>query len=133
MAEEYTRKQFSYRGKSLDELKAMNIREFAKLIPSKERRYLLRNFQDVENFVSLCKKKISKNKKIETHKRDILIVPEMIGMSIHVHNGQLFNQIDIVNDMLGHKLGEFALTRGKINHGKAGVGATKGSKNKSKK
>jgi small subunit ribosomal protein S19 len=57
----------------------------------------------------------------------------MIGMRVQVYNGKTFIPIDIVGEMLGHRLGEFALTRGRIQHGKAGVGATKGTKAKSKK
>ena len=57
----------------------------------------------------------------------------MVGMKIATHNGKTFVPIEIVGEMIGHRLGEFSLTRGKINHGKAGVGATKGSKAKAKK
>jgi small subunit ribosomal protein S19 len=127
------KKEFKYRGKTLKELKEMDTREFAKLLPSKPRRFVLRNFQEIEYFVSRCKTKQSRKKKIRTHKRNIVIVPQLIGMNIQVYNGREFLPIEIVGEMLGHVLGEFSLTRGKITHSKAGVGATKGSKHKSKK
>ncbi len=127
------KKQFKYRGKNLEELKEMDTREFAKLLSSKPRRFVLRNFQEIEKFVSRCKMKQEKKKKIKTHKRDIVIVPQLVGMNIQVYNGREFIPIEIVGEMLGHILGEFSLTRGKITHSKAGVGATKGSKHKSKK
>jgi small subunit ribosomal protein S19 len=130
---ETQKKQFTYRGKTIDELKAMDTREFAKLLTAKSRRFVLRNFQEIEKFVSRCKIKQSKNKKIKTHTRDIIIVPGLIGMNISVYNGREFIPIEVVGEMLGHALGEFSLTRGKIQHSKAGVGATKGSKHKSKK
>lgn len=127
------KKEFKYRGKTLEELKTMDTREFAKLLPSKSRRFVLRNFQDIEYFVSRCKKKQERKKKIKTHKRNIVIVPQLVGMNISVYNGREFIPIEVVGEMLGHVLGEFSLTRAKIQHSKAGVGATKGSKHKSKK
>lgn len=127
------KKEFKYRGKTIEELKAMDTREFAKLLPSKPRRFVLRNFQEIEKFVSRCKTKESKKKKIKTHKRDITIVPQLIGMNLQVYNGRDFVALEVVGEMLGHVLGEFAPTRARIQHSKAGVGATKGSKHKSKK
>ena len=80
------KKEFTYKGKNLEELKTMDTREFAKLLPSKSRRYVLRNFQEIEKFVSRCKTKQSKNKRIKTHKRDIVIVPQLVGMNTTVVN-----------------------------------------------
>ncbi|MFH1325720.1 MAG: ribosomal protein S19 family protein [archaeon] len=134
MAEEITtKKQFTYRGKTIDELKKLDVREFAKLLESKYKRFVLRQFHQIENFTSRANKKISKNKAVRTHNRDLIIVPQMVGMKIYIYNGKSFVPLIIVEEMLGHKFGEFALSRGKIKHGKAGVGATKGSKAKSKK
>ncbi len=131
--EELKKKELRYRGMNLEELKALDAREFAKFIRSKDRRFVLRNFQKVENFVNRAKEKMSKNKAIRTHIRDVVIVPEMVGMKIFVYNGNKFIPVVITIEMLGHKLGEFAPTRARIKHSKAGVGATKGSKHKSKK
>jgi small subunit ribosomal protein S19 len=77
--------------------------------------------------------KQSKNKKIKTHRRSLIVVPQMVGMQIQVHNGKTFIPVDVVPEMIGHFLGEFAPTRARIAHTKSGVGATKGSKAKSKK
>lgn len=126
------KKVFKFRGKTLEELKALDVREFAKLLRSRQRRSVLRQFQKVEGFVSRAKIKISKKKPIKTHQRDIIIVPEMVGMRISVYNGQHFLPVDVTGEMLGHVLGEFALTRGKVKHGSAGVGATKGTRSLSK-
>lgn len=127
------KKQFKYRGKTVDELKQMDIREFAKIIPSRKKRTIMRNYQEIEKFIERAKQKRKKNKAIKTHKRDIIIVPEMIGWKISVYNGREFVPINIINEMLGHTIGEFSLTRARIKHGKTGVGATKGSKAKSRK
>ena len=128
-----TKKQFTYRGKTVDELKALDVREFAKLLPSRQRRTVLRNFQKLEDFLSRAKIKVERKKQIKTHSRDLVIVPQMVGMRIQVHKGNGFSQVDVVGEMLGHKLGEFSFTRNKVTHSKAGVGATKGSKALSKK
>ena len=125
---ETTKKQNTFRGKTIDELKSMDVREFAKYLTSRQKKYLLRQFQEVEDFVTRANKKISKNRPIKTHKRDLIVVPGMIGMKIQIHNGRAFTPAEITWEMLGHKFGEFSPTRGRIKHGKAGLGATKGSK-----
>ncbi len=130
---EIQKKQYLYRGKSVDELKELEVREFAKYLPSRQKRTVLRNFQVIEDFVKRAKTKLEKGKKIKTHSRDIIIVPQMIGMTIQVYNGKNFNPVIIEPEMLGHRLGEMSGTRSKIAHSKAGVGATKGSKHKAKK
>jgi len=130
---EIRKKEFKYRGKTIEELQKLDVREFANLVKSRERRNILRNFQKMEDFVKLAKKKIESKKAIRTHARDIIIVPQMIGMKISVYNGQNFLPFEVTGEMLGHKFGEFSLTRAKIKHSKMGVGATKGSKSKSKK
>lgn len=130
---ETIKKQNTFRGKTIEELKNMEVREFAKYLTSRQRRYLLKQFQEVEDFLNRAEEKISKNKSIRTHKRDLIVVPRMIGIKIHVYNGRAFLPVEIKWEMLGHKFGEFAPTRAKIKHGKAGIGATKGSKSKAKK
>ena len=130
---EIKKKEITYRGKTIEELRKLDVREFAKFLPSRQRRTVLRNFQEIEKFITRSQEKIAKSKKIKTHLRDLVIVPQMVGMKIQVHNGNSFIPIDIIEEMLGHNLGEFSLTRSKVKHSKAGVGATKGSKANSKK
>ncbi len=129
----HKKKEFTYRGKTVEELKKLEVREFANLIPSRGKRSLLRHFQEVESFLKRANKKIGKNKAVKTHDRELIIVPEMVGMKIGVHSGKGFTVFEVVGEMLGHRLGEFSPTRARIKHGSAGVGATKGSKGKSKK
>lgn len=130
---EIKRKEFTYRGKTIDELKKIDVREFSKYIKSNQRRSVLRQFQQIEDFVNRSKIKTDKNKAIRTHQRNLVIVPEMIGMKIGVHDGKSFIPVLITGEMLGHRLGEFAITRGRVKHGKSGIGATKGTKFKAKK
>ncbi len=129
MAEEIIKsKKIFYRGKTLDELKVLEVRESAKYLSSRSRRSILRNFQAVENFIKRCEKKILQKKRIKTHLRDIVIVPKLVGLSIQVHNGKNFEEVLITVPMIGHRLGEFAFTRQKVTHSAAGIGATKSSK-----
>lgn len=127
------KKEFTFRGKTIEELKKLSLKEFSNLLKSRSRRYVVRNSQEIEKFVRRAREKLEKNKKIRTHKREMIIIPELIGMNIQVHNGKEFAQVEIIGEMMGHKLGEFALTRSKVVHTKAGVGATKGTKHQSKK
>ena len=134
MAEEFVKKkELKFRGKTVEELKTLEVREFAALLKSRQRRAALRQFHEIEKFLARANKKISKNKQIKTHSRELVIVPQMVGMKIHIHNGKGFEAVEINGNMLGHRLGELALTRNRVKHGSAGVGATKGSKFKSKK
>ena len=130
---EVTKKQITFRGKTIEELKTLSVREFAKYVKSNERRSILRQFQELEEFINLAKRKLSKGKKVKTHKRSLVIVPEMVGMKVQIYNRQNFIPLEITGEMLGHRFGEFALTRAKIKHGKAGVGSTKGTRAKAKK
>ena len=95
-----TKKQFTFRGKTLEELKALDVREFAKYLKSRQRRSVLRQFQEIEKFINRAKEKISKNKPIRTHQRDLIIAPEMVGMKILVHSGNKFILLMITEEML---------------------------------
>ena len=127
------KKEFTYRGKTIEELKGLDVREFTKYLRARQRRSVLRQFQEIEKFISRSKEKIAKERPIKTHQRDLVVVPEMVGMKIQIYNGQKFIPVEIIGEMLGHKFGEFALTRTRVKHGSAGVGATKSSRAKAKK
>ena len=65
-------------------------------------------------------KKVSENGKkevIKTWSRRSTIYPEFIGLTFAVHNGKEFIPVYVTEDMVGHKLGEFALTRKCGGHG----------------
>jgi small subunit ribosomal protein S19 len=116
-----------FRGKSIEELKTLDTREFSKFLGSRARRSVMRNFNIIEAFVKRALRKDEKKKMPKTHQRDLVIVPAMVGLTIGVYNGKDFLPVKIEQEMLGHKLGEFALTRKFSKHGAAGVGATKSS------
>ena len=119
------KKEFTYKGKSVEELKKLSISELAALFPSKCRRKIKKGFTDQEKI--LLKKIRSSQKNIETHCRDMIILPEMIGLTIKVHNGKTFVPLAVQEEMMGHCLGEFALTRRRVAHSAPGIGATRSS------
>jgi len=65
---------------------------------------------------------------VKTHCRDMIILPSFVGKTIGVHNGKEFQPVKIQPEMIGHYLGEFALTRKRVKHSGPGVGATRSSK-----
>ncbi len=69
---------------------------------------------------------VSKKEPIKTWSRRSMIIPEFIGHTFLVHNGKIFKPVYVTTDMLGHKLGEFSLTRTFRQHG--GKGAKKAKK-----
>lgn len=54
---------------------------------------------------------------IKTWSRACTIAPEMVGFKFSVHNGKDFPEVLVTEDMVGHRLGEFSLTRKFIRHG----------------
>lgn len=118
--------EFTYRGQKIEDLQKMSIDEFAVLVPSRQRRKIKRGFS--EEHKKLLNKVRNKNENIRTHLRDMIVVPDMVGLKMGIHNGKEYVPVEIIAEMLGHYLGEYALTRGRVSHGAAGVGATKSSK-----
>lgn len=119
------KKEFTYRGKTTEELKRMSLNELAELLPSRQRRTIKRGFSEEQK--KLLEKIRRKDPNVETHCRNMLILPQMFGAIIKVHNGKEFIPVMIEEEMLGHSLGEFAQTRKKVQHGAPGIGATKSS------
>ncbi|MFQ5763167.1 MAG: 30S ribosomal protein S19 [Candidatus Bathyarchaeia archaeon] len=125
-------RQFLYRGRTAEELKQMSMDEFVKLLPSKYRRKLVRGLPPeqrklLEEIRSLKKQGENGKTTPKTHCRDMVILPEMIGTSIGVHDGKEFVTVTITPKMIGHLLGEFALTSKKVVHGNPGIGASRSS------
>lgn len=123
----FVAKKRKFRGLEVEELKNLSLNEFAKLICSRERRNLMRDTKASEEFIKKAEKKIAKNKVPKTHTREMVILPKFIDWTIGIHNGKEFVPVKITLEMVGHRLGEFAMTRRVIKHGAAGVGATKGT------
>ena len=65
---------------------------------------------------------------VKTHLRDVIILPEMVGCVVAIHNGKVFNQVEIKAEMIGHYTGEFSLSYKPVRHGRPGIGATHSSR-----
>ncbi len=121
------KREFSYRGYSLDELKSMSIEELKKVLPARARRSLDRGLNREQK--ALLEKIRNKEQDVyRTHRREMVILPEFVGETIAVHNGEEFKEVRVEPEMIGHYLGEFALTRKSVEHSGPGVGATRSSK-----
>jgi len=118
-------KIFLFRGKKAEELKKLSLTEFAELLTARERRSLKRGFTPAQK--KLLERLRKGKDMVKTHCRDMIIIPEMMGKSIRVHSGKEFVTLRINEEMLGHRLGEFALTRKKVAHSSPGIGATRSS------
>ena len=126
-------KEFSYRGHSIASLTGMSMDEFINILPSRQRRSLQRGLTP-EQRILLEKlreakeaQKQGKDVNIKTHVRDLIILPEMVGAKIAVHNGKEFVAMEIKPEMIGHYLGEFAITNKPVRHGTPGIGASRSS------
>jgi len=126
-------KEFSYRGHSLVSLTGMSMDEFINLLPSRQRRSLQRGLT-AEQRILLEKlreakeaQKQGKEVNLKTHVRDLIILPEMVGIKIQIHNGKEFVNVEMKPEMIGHYLGEFAVTNKPVRHGTPGIGASRSS------
>ena len=119
-------KVFTYRGKTVEELKKMSLQDFIKLIPSRERRKLAKGLSEKEK--KFLERLSKAQKPLRTHLRDMVIIPEMIDKQVMLHSGKEWVLVMIKPEMLGHRLGEFVLTRKRVMHSAPGVGATRASK-----
>jgi small subunit ribosomal protein S19 len=125
---------FTYRGYEFKDLINMDIKEFMKLIPARQRRSLKRGLTEEEKKllkeVEKARKQLDAGKEpkmIKTHCRSMVIIPKMVGLTFGVYNGKEFVKVEVTPEMLGHYLGEFSLTRQRVQHSSPGVGATRGS------
>ena len=128
------KKEFTYRGYTMEELSQMELwpsegsdNSIIELLPSRARRSIGRGMS-VENEHFLDRVRRNSSKTVRTHRRDMPILPEFVGRRIAIHNGQHFVELDVKPEMIGHYLGEFALSRKNVAHSGPGVGATRSSK-----
>src|SRR6056297_97277 len=124
--------EFTYRGHTLDELQEMDREEVAELLPARQRRTIERGLTvEHEKLLEKASEKGEEetaNDRIRTHLRDMPILPEFVGLTFAVYTGQSFERVEVQPEMIGHYLGEFQLTRTSVEHGQAGIGATRSSK-----
>ncbi|MDD1777536.1 MAG: 30S ribosomal protein S19 [Candidatus Helarchaeota archaeon] len=126
-------KKYTFRGYTLEELQNLPMDEFIKLLPSRMRRSMLRGLPHrqkklLEN-LRRARRALKKGKKVvvRTHARDMVITPEMVGLTIATYNGREFLSCEVTPEHIGHYLGEFSPTIKKVSHGNPGIGATRGS------
>lgn len=127
------RKEFMYRGYTLKELQQMPLDNVIQLFPSRQRRSLKRGFLPRQKNVLEKVRKLKKDGKvgrpgiIKTHCRDMIVLPEMVGVTLGIYNGKEFTEVTIQPEMIGCYFGEFAPTRKRVEHGDPGMGATRSS------
>ncbi len=124
--------EFTYRGYELDELQDMSLEEVAELLPARLRRTITRGLSPQhEKLLEEAREadpEETADNPIRTHLRDMPVLPEFVGLTFALHTGQSFERVEVEPEMLGHYLGEFQLTRTSVEHGQAGIGATRSSK-----
>jgi small subunit ribosomal protein S19 len=124
--------EFTYRGHTLDELQEMELDEVAELLPARQRRSIRRGMSvEQEKLLEKARNKGEEetaNDPIRTHLRNMIVLPEFVGLTFAVYTGQSFERVKVEPEMIGHYLGEFQLTRTSVEHGQAGIGATRSSK-----
>jgi len=124
--------EFTYRGHTLDELQEMDVDEVAELLPARQRRTIERGLSaEQEKLLAEAREageEETANDPLRTHLRNMPILPAFVGKTFEVYTGQSFERVYVEPEMLGHYLGEFQLTRQSVEHGQAGIGATRSSK-----
>jgi small subunit ribosomal protein S19 len=126
------KKEFTFRGKSIEELIAMDLQQFSNMVGRTRIKRTIKRWNDMKLLKKVEKaynelKEGKQPKLIRTHRRDLPVLPKMVGLTIAVHNGKEFVKVQVIDKMLGHYFGELVLTRKRLSHGKAGIGATKSS------
>lgn len=127
-------REFKFKGYTQEQLQAMSIENILPLLNARQRRSLdkrVGTYMNDEKRKLREKIKLARDGKlkgtIRTHVRDMIILPDMIGLTINVHNGKEFAAVVIKPEMIGHYLGEYAITNKRVQHGAPGVGASRSS------
>jgi small subunit ribosomal protein S19 len=126
-------KEFVYRGLSLEQLQGLSMDEFILLLPSRHRRSLQRGLKPEQRIllegIRAAKAAMEKGQTVmvKTHARDMVILPEMVGATVYLHSGKEFSPLEITPQMIGHFLGEYAVTNKPVKHGQPGIGASRSS------
>jgi len=123
-------REFKYRGYTIEQLQSMSFETFIALLPSRQRRSLNRGISDEKRKI-LEDVRAAKDGKlkgsIRTHARDMIILPNMVGLAILVYSGKEFISLDVKTEMVGHYLGEYVITNKKVVHGTPGIGSSRSS------
>ena len=123
-------KQFTYRGLTQKDLEALSLEKLLSLLTARGRRSLTRGINDNKRkLIEEIKLSKTENRKktINTHLRDVIVLPNMVGTTVNVFSGKEFVPLNITTEMIGHYLGEYVITNKRVNHGAPGVGASRSS------
>merc|ERR1712083_200278 len=130
-----TFRKFMFRGVDLDQLLDLSSEQLMEIVHARARRRFTRGLKmkplALMKKLRKAKKEAPVNEKpavVKTHLRNMIVLPDMIGSIIGIHNGKTFNQVEIKPEMIGHYLGEFSLTYKPVRHGRPGIGATHSSR-----
>ena len=128
-------RKFSYRGIDLDQLLDLSSEQLRDVVHARARRRFNRGLKrkpmGLIKKLRKAKQEAKPNEKpdlVKTHLRDMIVVPEMIGSVVGIYQGKEFQQVEIKPEMVGHYLGEFAITYRPVKHGRPGIGATHSSR-----
>jgi small subunit ribosomal protein S19 len=127
-------REFKFKGYTPEQLQSLSIENLLPLLNARQRRSLDKR---VSTYMNDDKRKLREKVKLaregklkgnlRTHARDMIILPDMVGLTIHIHNGKEFTQVSIRPEMIGHYLGEYAITNKRVQHGAPGVGSSRSS------
>ena len=127
-------REFKFKGYSPEQLQSLSIENLLPLLNSRQRRSLdkrVSSYMNDEKRKLREKLKLARDGKLKgqlrTHARDLIILPDMVGLTIYVHNGKDFVQVNMKPEMIGHYLGEYAITNKRVQNGTPGVGASRSS------
>lgn len=132
----FAQRNYTFRGKTLDDLKKMELPDFVQLLGTKRKRFISRCFS--VQHVHLINKLRKAREEVEgvagarppvvkTHLRSMVILPEFVDNVIGIYNGKEFVEVQIKPEMIGHVLADFSMAKRVVKHSKAGVGATRSS------
>ena len=123
-------REFTYRGLSQKELEKLSLDKLLELFPARIRRSLTRGINDNKRKL-IGEIKAAKEGKlktpINTHLRDLIILPYMVGTTVNVYSGKEFVPVTITSEMVSHYLGEYVITNKRVSHGAPGVGSSRSS------
>lgn len=123
-------KEFKFRGRTMDELNGMSNEALLEIFSSRARRSLNRGVSDEKRKLLEDARAVKQGKKqgpIKTHARDMIVLPTMVGLTIGVHNGKEFVDLEVKPEMVGKYLGQYVITNKKVVHGTPGIGASRSS------
>merc|ERR1712150_90912 len=130
-----TFRKFTFRGVDLDQLLDLSSEQLMELVHARARRRFTRGLKmkplALIKKLRKAKKEAPPNEKpvvVKTHLRNMIVLPDMIGSIVGVHNGRTFNQVEIKPEMIGHYLAEFPMSYKPVRHGRPGIGATHSSR-----